>query len=377
MKSNSLNRLLIALVLASAPLVAVAQTWRVGVEAEPAFVPATNGYFRARGVDGSFAGALRADFSFRSDSRLGQLYHGLYQGIGVGLRSFTGSAAMGVPVSIFAYQGMPIVNISRRWSFGYEWQFGVAAGWRHSRPENPAVSTDVTAHMALGFKFNYTLTPRWIASAGVRATHFSNGNTSNPNAGVNSVGLSLGVTYIIGVDDSAPAPAPELEAEADRRRWSFDLMAYGAWRKRALMLGGTPMLCPGNFGVAGLQFAPLYRFNRYVAVGPALDLQYDESAGLASYWVEGTSGDDLKFYRPPFVRQLSAGVSAHAELTMPIFAVNVGLGYDLLSPRGEKRFYQSLALKVFATERIFLNVGYRLGRFQTPQNLMLGVGVRL
>lgn len=85
----------------------------------------------------------------------------------------------------------------------------------------------------------------------------------------------------------------------------------------------------------------------------------------------------MKFYRPPFGRQLSVGLSAHAELTMPIFAINVGMGYDMLSPRGNKRFYQSLTLKTFVTRHIFINTGYRLGAFKDPQNLMLGVGVRL
>ncbi len=62
---------------------------------------------------------------------------------------------------------------------------------------------------------------------------------------------------------------------------------------------------------------------------------------------------------------------------MPIFAINAGLGVDLLNPKGDKRFYQSLTLKTFVTEKIFINVGYRLGDFKDPQNLMLGLGVRL
>lgn len=117
--------------------------------------------------------------------------------------------------------------------------------------------------------------------------------------------------------------------------------------------------------------------NRFVAVGAALDMQWDEGAGLAPYWVEGSTGDNIHFYRPPFGRQLNVGLSAHAELTMPIFAVNVGLGYDFVSPYDEKRFYQSLTLKTFVTDKLFLNVGYRLGSFKTPQNLMLGIGIRL
>ncbi len=111
--------------------------------------------------------------------------------------------------------------------------------------------------------------------------------------------------------------------EADRGRWFYDLMAYGAWRKRVVSVGNPsePQLCPGKFGIAGLQFSPMRSLNRWVAIGPSLDVQWDESAGLSPYWVEGTSGDMIKFRRPPIGKQIGVGLSAHAELTMPIFSV--------------------------------------------------------
>lgn len=389
MKSMCVDRLLLMVVmLLAAPCGLIADDggggslrWRIGVEAEPAWVPPTNSYFKTRGVGGSLAGALKADFRFDGGSRIGRMYPGLYHGVGVGGRCFSSGAAMGAPVSAFIYQGAPFARLGRRVTVGYEWQFGAAFGWRHGRTDvNPAVSTCVTAHMGVGVRMHYSLTRAWQLMAGVQLTHFSNGNTSYPNAGVNSLGVTVGAAYRIGSvsdDGGEGAALPEVNAEAGRRRWHYDVVAYGAWRKRALMLGGSPQLCPGRFGVAGLQFAPLYCLNRYVGVGPSLDVQYNESSGLARYWVEGTVGSNLRFYRPPFVRQLSAGLSAHAELTMPLFALNIGLGYDLLSPEGERRFYQSLTLKAFVGRRLFLNVGYRLGRFQDPQNLMLGVGVRI
>lgn len=70
-------------------------------------------------------------------------------------------------------------------------------------------------------------------------------------------------------------------------------------------------------------------------------------------------------------------LSAHAELTTPIFALNTGFGYDIVCPYGDKRFYQSLTLKTFITRQLYLNTGYRLGNFKNPQNLMLGIGIRL
>ena len=156
-------------------------------------------------------------------------------------------------------------------------------------------------------------------------------------------------------------------------------MVYGAWRKRGMSIGylDEGVICPGKFGVIGLQMSPLYRINRYVAAGPSLDFQWDESGGLKPYWVEDSYDDNIKFRRPPFGKQISLGLSAHAELTMPIFSINIGLGYDFLNPKGEKAFYQSLTLKTFVTRNLYINTGYRLGDFSDPQNLMLGIGIRL
>ena len=360
--------------------------WRVGVEAMPAYVPGTNDYLRginpeSKVIQSGFAAALKADFSFNPGSRQGRLYRGLYQGIGIGLNSFGSSALLGTPVSAFVYQGAPIVWFSDRLWLGYEWKFGAAFGWKHGESTvdelNVAVSTPVTAHMGVGVKLHYQLSRRWELSLGVEADHFSNGNTSWPNAGVNRIGAALGVAYTINPLPDAAEASGQLRREADRPGWFYDIVLYGAWRKRWVAINDTPEFCPGRFGIAGIQIAPMRKFNRWVAAGASLDMQWDESAALSSYWVEGSYGDDIKFYRPPFGKQLSVGLSAHAELTMPIFSVNVGLGYDMLAPEGNQRFYQSLTLKTFVSRRIFINTGYRLGRFKYPQNLMLGIGIRL
>ncbi len=361
--------------------------WRAGVEVSGGFVPRTNRFLKGdnltgQHVGGTLAGALRADFSFNPDSRIGRLYCGVYQGVGVDVRSFLAGDLLGTPASVYVYQGAPFMWFGDRLSLGYEWKFGAAMGWRHYDEEhfteNTAVSTSVTAHMGLGLKLQYRLAPEWLMSLGVEATHFSNGNTSWPNGGVNAVGASLGIAYVINGDrDFKRSIDPSIKDEADRGGWFYDIVAYGAWRKRCVELRGEPELCPGRFGVIGLQFAPMRRINRWFAAGVALGAQWDESAGLAPYWVEDTHDEWLRFYRPPFGKQLSVGLSAHAELTMPIFSVNAGLGYDVVNPRGDKAFFQSLTLKTFVTRHIFINTGYRLGRFQDPQNLMLGVGIRL
>lgn len=376
--------------------------WRIGAEVSPVLVPGTSSYLEGNNpadkpIDAGLSGSIRADFSFSPATREGILYRGAYQGIGISLGSYADDGVLGTPVSTFVYQGAPIVRFSNRLWLGYEWQFGAAFGWKHSNEEvaenNAVVSTAVTAHMGLGVKLHYRLFDKWQMSVGIGANHYSNGNTSWPNAGVNTIGASIGIARVINPDnDDFVAGAAsgngksarekeysEIKKEADRHRWLYDIMVFGAWRKRIVNVG-EPVeseLIPGRFGILGIQLSPMYRLDRRFAVGPALDVQWDESAGLTPYWVDGSYDDNIKFERPPFGKQLSVGVSGHAELTMPIFTINAGLGYDIVCPNGNKRFYQSLALKTFLTKKLYLNVGYRLGGFKEPQNLMLGFGVRL
>lgn len=365
--------------------------WRVGAEVSAAYVPGTNVFLKGlnpenKRISTALSGGVRAGFSFGESSPAGMLYKGVYQGVGVGAVSFFSDGLLGTPVSAYVYQGAPIVHLSRRLWLGYEWRFGAAMGWHHYDKDyddtNGAVSTSVTAMMGLGVKLHYALSQRWTLSLGVDGVHYSNGNTSWPNAGVNSIGATIGVAYAL---NPQPAPASSADAaalaeEADRGRWLYDIMVYGAWRKRVVTVGRyvpEAELCPGRFGVVGLQFSPMRVLNRWVAVGPSLDLQWDESAGLEPYWIEDTYDENIKFERPPFGKQIKVGLSVHAELTMPIFSINAGVGYDFVNPKGDKRFYQSLALKTFVTDKLYLNVGYRLGDFKDPQNLMLGLGLRL
>lgn len=362
--------------------------WRIGIESTPATVPGTNSFLKGQNagetrINTSLSGDIRADFTYNPGTRTGMLYRDVYQGIGLGIRTFFADKELGTPVSAYVYQGAPIVRFGRRLHLGYEWQFGAAFGWKHydtdNAADNAAIGTSVTAHMGLSLKVHYALASRWMLSIGATANHFSNGNTAYPNGGVNTIGVTAGIAYTLNPQtEYRPAPA-ELTEEADRGKWFCDITAFGATRVRIVNVGdpAEPQLCPGHFGVAGLQVAPMRRLNRMFAVGAALDAQWDESAGIEPYWVEGSSDNDIKFYRPPFGKQINIGLSAHAELIMPIFSVNIGVGYDFISPAGDKAFYQMLTLKTFVTDRLYLNTGYRLSAFKNPQNLMLGIGLRI
>ena len=326
---------------------------------------------------------LQYGFSFPADSRQGRICPDAWQGIGTGITFLGNPKGIGTPVSVYAFQGAPIHRFSRRLSLYYEWNFGASFGWRPcdgaTAYSNLIVGSRVNAYINLGAGLAYRLNDTFSLMAGLDLTHYSNGNTSFPNPGVNMAGLRVGVVV-------RPRPHSPLKGEPNSvstspfrgqggpEGLSFDLTLYGAVRKRVYRGGETPVLLNGRFAVAGIDFAPMWEITKNFRTGPSLDLQWDESTDLKNHHVSGDTSDDIRFTRPPFFRQVCVGLSGRAELVMPLFSVNVGIGYNVVGPEETRASYELACLKVRLTDALFLNVGYQLLNFQKQNNLMLGLG---
>ena len=315
-------------------------------------------------------------FSYDGSSEVARLFPGVWQGIGAGVNLMDRSRSTGVPVSLYLFQTAPIVNFSSRLSLDYEWNFGASVGWKPCNgvvaASNLIVGSSVNAYINLALGLKWKLSRTLSLSAALDLTHFSNGNTSFPNPGVNLAGIRLGISRVFGEQTDATP----FRSDATFRSYtlSYDLTGYGAWRKRVYRGGENPVLLPGHFAVAGMNFAPMWDIRRYFRAGVSADFQWDESTGLRHYHISGDTPDGIRFADPPFLTQVSMGVSARAELVMPIFSVNVGIGYNFIGPEESRATYQMANLKVYITRSMYLNVGYQLQNFQRQNNLMLGLG---
>ena len=184
------------------------------------------------------------------------------------------------------------------------------------------------------------------------------------------------MSYLLGRGDAygRPQPAAVTSAEPLRHRFTFDVTAYGAWRKRVYRGIDPPVLLKGHFAVAGVGLAPMYDVCRIFRAGASLDLQWDQSSDLENYYGYGTTTDDIRFYRPSFLGQVCVGIAARAELVMPYFSVNAGIGCNVIGPFETHGTYEAVNLKTYLTPGLYINVGYQLLNFRTQNNLMLGIG---
>lgn len=337
----------------------------------------TNSFLKTvSGNDAVIAPDIRAGFAFGPRSRYGRLFPGVRQGLALGLNNILPHSTLGSPVLVYLFQNVKIARDQRLWLEG-EWNFGISAGWSKYNPEaeivNNAIGSRVNAMLGVGVSGVYSLSERWRLKATLNAIHYSNGNTHLPNAGVNSIGLMVGAQYIFDPIKPIEYNLPPVEF---KRGFSYDVTAYGATRRRIAANGPDDYtILKGSFGVAGVNVAAMYDLNRYFRFGISADMQYDESANLAKHRVENSYGQYIKFYRQPFADCFAAGLSLRAELTLPIFSINAGIGRNIIANGPDTRiFYQTLALKAYVWRGTFVQVGYQLCNFHLPNNLMLGVG---
>ncbi|MDE6342452.1 MAG: acyloxyacyl hydrolase [Muribaculaceae bacterium] len=319
---------------------------------------------------------LKFGFTFSEESSLARSFPPSWQGIGTGLNFLGNPRGIGNPVSVYLFQGGPIWRLTDRLSVFYEWNFGASFGWRPCNPERAAsnliTGSRVNAYINLGAGLRWRLDKHFDLTAGLDLTHFSNGNTSFPNPGVNMAGVRIGVSRSFGREE--PARQSELDTIAGKKKPGYDVTLYGAWRRRVYRGGETPVLLNGKFGVCGIGFSPMWRVSETFRAGFSADFQWDESTDLKRNHISGSTSDDIRFQHPSFLRQVCAGLSGRAELVMPIFSVNVGMGYNIIGPEETRATYQLANLKVRVGGGFFLNIGYQLLNFHKQNNLMLGAG---
>ncbi len=90
----------------------------------------------------------------------------------------------------------------------------------------------------------YRLTSRLALAAGIDMTHWSNGNTSWPNPGVNSIGGRAGLIYTFDSRATQATLSDMTGTEPVKPHFSYDLVIYGAARKRMLHINSAPSFCP-------------------------------------------------------------------------------------------------------------------------------------
>ncbi|OYU94486.1 MAG: hypothetical protein CFE21_15885 [Bacteroidetes bacterium B1(2017)] len=92
---------------------------------------------------------------------------------------------------------------------------------KQANPLNDGYSSHVNGYLGFGFSSNYRFSKNMAAFAQATFSHFSNGNTKNPNLGLNFPNIGAGVEYKL-----ATKTKPLGTLLFYKERWRFDLGSF-------------------------------------------------------------------------------------------------------------------------------------------------------
>lgn len=116
------------------------------------------------------------------------------------------------------------------------------------------VGSKINAYLNANFYLCWALSPRLSLTSGVTLTHFSNGNTSFPNAGVNTLGGKLGVEYNFyrKEDLTSLHAAASYHIPPFQRHVSYDFVFFGSWRRKGIWMQEGQYPLPESYPVLDL-----------------------------------------------------------------------------------------------------------------------------
>ncbi len=360
----------------------------LSIEGRPEYVFPTHPFLKGDNAEGkrirtASSAHFRYAFRYRPDSDYDYIYRGVYQGIGVGMYNFGEPEQIGNPWAFYLFQGARIARFCPWLFLNYEWNFGLSTGWKPYDAQynsyNKIVGSKINAYINTDLYLRWLLSSRWSLVSGFTLTHFSNGNTSFPNAGINTMGVKLGLEYNFfqqKVEENVQRKMVNPQISMFRRHVSYDFVFFGSWRRKGIWVDDGRLPSPESYPVFGFHFTPMYNLDYKLRLGLSLDGIYDGSANLYLREEVYDDIDKTQIQRPPLYSQFALGTSARLEYVMPFFTVGLGAGVNFIGKGDLKALYQMLILKIALSREVFMHIGYNLQDFHEPNYLMLGIGFR-
>lgn len=307
-----------------------------------------------------------------------------YMGVGLYGVDFYGRSNLGVPFSIFFFQGGHLTDYTKPVSLNYEWNVGASFRWQHydafDNPDNVAIGSTVNIHFGANLYMKWKMARNWDLDAGIEFNHFSNGASLFPNYGMNMASAFVQLNYFFNRENKIyglqGCPLPPLY----EKRRDHDLMVLITSRNAELDTLGTGLpskYTEQTFKVLGLSYAYMVNNHYRYKWGPSLEIAYDESAGVTA-WREVNPRDNKLYDRiklADFWDRFSVGVSLKGEIKMPLYSAFLNIGYDFIHPQKiNSRFYQIFGVKVYLKDNFFGTFGIRATDFGKSQYIFLNFG---
>ena len=313
----------------------------------------------------------------------GNIYDGIlgYPAFGFGFLTygFPQTSTLGKPNAFYMFLNAPFKRWNR-FSLNYIIRLGMSYNWEPSDPvANPghvALGSFRNLYINAGVEGQYFIGEQITTTFGVGFAHFSNGQSSLPNAGMNLLTPHLGFKYDFN-DGTRPSyvkpPKPDYEDKAMEyyitlgngiRQIFFDSAQTGVSPRTGV-----------SYPVYNISMAAQYHYGWTGKFGGGIDLIY---WGAYNPSFELGPGGIFQAKEYPFSDYLQLGVFISYEFVLNNFSIIVQPGYRVIRNEYEGMppdFYQHLGGK-YHIHDLILGIAIRAVDFGTAEYIEWSIGYR-
>jgi len=220
--------------------------------------------------------------------------------------------------------------------------------------KNIAISSDINAFIILNANAEYKILPKLILTAGMGANHISNGSSSRPNRGLNTLTYNMGFKAYINDNKKELSPKKNVLV-SDKKKYLN--VSYINGIKRATIKD------PHKYYSSCLSINYIYSKNIKHKLNFGLDIFYDESTNRGTWNFDPEIGIDYRIKQGVHAAHTlcigklglytEMGVYVHSKASTPsAIYTRLGLDYDIT-----KKIMARLSLKAHMAKADVIEFG--------------------
>ncbi len=258
---------------------------------------------------------------------------------------------------------------------------GIAAGVKIYNPKdsfpNDIFATHLNLFSEVGAGVSFSIGRHFTLQPGFRLSHISNGNTREPQKGMNVLSWLMGLRF---TPRNYSYQNPPFENERNNVLHRNEIYGFAGFSTRQIEFTYSDKdWPPPTYGWNFPMLNVFLGYNRIVNMrfkyGGGLDLFYDGTAGVKDAVQKGVENKNAI----PFGQKLGASLFVLGENSIDRLSIYGGLGYvvarkafQYATPRLEQR----LGVKYHVSRSMFLGLNVRAYNFSAAKALELNVGWR-
>ncbi len=364
--------------------VKISPNFFIRVDGEFGYVLPTDDFLKGKNLTGApitQVGGGNIEAGWRA--RGGNVYDPIlkYPAFGFGLLTygFPQTTELGYPNAFYMFLNAPY----KRWknfSINYIIRLGMSYNWEPNNPvENPAnlvLGSYRNLYIAFGSEVEYRVSDRVNAGVGFKFAHFSNGQSSLPNSGMNLLTPHVGLTYNFNGGEKNEFPDVPKPEYTDKSMEYYVTLGNGI---RQIFFDSAQTGVNSRLGVSypvyNISLGAQYHYGWAGKFGGGLDFIY---WGAYNADIQGGPGGIVQPVKYDFADYLQVGVFVSYEFVLNNVSIYAQPGYRIIRKEYENMptdFYQHLALKYHMRDFI-IGVAIRAVNFGQAEYIEWNIGYR-